>query len=201
MRTRQSLAMAYVKGGRFVEARRVLEEAVAAQPANQILTNALARVLATAPDGRARDGRRALELAQKLFEATRIPETGETYAMALAEAGRFDEAIKLQQETIVAIERSAAQVSRDFVTGNLAQYQKHQPSGAPLHLSTQPRGLPTPCQRPGTRLRLRKDHAHVHQDNAHSCGRSSVVSRCAARSGHACAAGYADHRGRIGRRG
>jgi len=130
MRMRQSLAMAYVKGGRFVEARKILEESLAAQPANQIVTNALARVLATAPDPRARDARRALELAQKLFEATRIPETGQTYAMALAESGRFDEAIKLQQETIIAIERSGAQVSKEFVTGNLARYQKHQPARA-----------------------------------------------------------------------
>ena len=128
MRMRHSLVMAYVRGGQLADARRVLEEGLAAQPNNQIFINTLARVLATAPDRRVRDGPRALQMAQKLFEAARVPDVGQTYAMALAEVGRFDEATKLQQETIIAAERSGAAISKAFLAGNLARYQRRQPA-------------------------------------------------------------------------
>jgi hypothetical protein len=49
------------------------------------VTNALARVLATAPDAKVRDSPRALQLSKALFERTKSPEVGQTYAMALAE--------------------------------------------------------------------------------------------------------------------
>jgi tetratricopeptide (TPR) repeat protein len=127
-RIRYSLAMAYVKAGRCAEARKVFEEGLAAQPGYQTYINALARILATAPDAAVRDGSRALQLAKALFEATRNPDVGLTYAMALAEAGHFDEATKLQRETIIAFERSKAEGSKPFMARNLALYERRQPS-------------------------------------------------------------------------
>lgn len=128
LRMLHSLAMAYVKGARLADARKVLEDGLAEQPANQVFVNALARVLATASDARVRDGARALDMAQKLFAAARVPEAGQTYAMALAEVGRFDEAARLQQETIVAVARSGAAVSGVFLAENLALYQRRRPA-------------------------------------------------------------------------
>jgi tetratricopeptide (TPR) repeat protein len=127
-RMQYSLAMAYVKAGSMSDARRTLESGLAAQPGNQLFQNALARILATAPQDDVRDGVRALQIAKALFEQTRSPEVGQTYAMALAENGRFDEATKLQQETIIAYERSRMEVSKPFLQRNLALYRQRRPA-------------------------------------------------------------------------
>jgi tetratricopeptide (TPR) repeat protein len=127
-RMQYSLALADVKAGRYADARKVLEAALEANPGNQPLVNALARILATSPDPSARDGPRALQMAKALFEATRSPEVGITYAMAFAQTGNFDEAVKLQQETIIAFERAKLDVSKPFLERNLALYQRRQPS-------------------------------------------------------------------------
>ena len=126
-RMEMSLAMALVRTGEFKDARAVLETAASAQPDNYAIANALARLLATARDAQLRDGPRALSLAQRVFEATRSPEVGQTYAMALAENGRFDEAIKLQQETLIAYERSKLPVFRPALERNLERYQRREP--------------------------------------------------------------------------
>ena len=52
-----------------------------------MFTHALARLLATSPDEKVRDGRRAMDLVQQMLQRGRSIELGETYAMALAELG------------------------------------------------------------------------------------------------------------------
>lgn len=123
-----SLAMALVKANRHAEARKVLEEAHAAEPRSAEVTNSLARVLATAPQPSTRDAARSLDLAKTLFEATKSLAVGQTYAMALAENGRFGEATVLQQETIIGYERSRAPVDRNFLERNLRLYQLKKPA-------------------------------------------------------------------------
>ena len=127
-RMQYSLALADIKAGHFADARRVLEEALTANPGNQTFTNALARILATAPEASVRDGPRALQMAKTLFDATRSPEVGVTYAMALAQNGNFDEAVKLQRETMIAFERAKLEVSKPFLQRNLARYERREPS-------------------------------------------------------------------------
>src|SRR5882672_8496328 len=127
-RMQMSLAMALVRDGKRADARAVLEAALAGQPDNLAVANALARILATASEPSVRDGARALELARKVFEATRSPEVGQTYAMALAETGNFPEAAKLQRETLIAYERSKAAVFRPALERNLERYQRNQPA-------------------------------------------------------------------------
>ena len=125
---RYSLAMAYVRANRFADARKLLEEGLAEQPDQRVYTNALARILATAPDAAVRDAPRALQMAKALFEATRNPDVGLTYAMAMAANADFVEATKLQKETIIAFERSKAPGSAAFMARNLALYERRQPS-------------------------------------------------------------------------
>lgn len=127
-RIAHSLAIALLKMGRYAEARRTLESALAAQPESGDLINSLARLLATAPEAPVRDGARALELAASLFQATRSLAVGQTYAMALAENGRFEEAVKLQQETIIGYQRSGTPVDESFLERNLRSYQKRKPA-------------------------------------------------------------------------
>jgi hypothetical protein len=62
-------------------------------------------VLAAAPDASVRDGARALDLARSLVERETTIDHVETLAMALAELGRFDDAIHWQER---AIERETA---------------------------------------------------------------------------------------------
>jgi len=127
-RMQMSLAMAYVKVRRYADARRLLEAMLAEQASNAEAANALARVLATAPEASVRDGPRALQLAQTLFQSTRNPDIGQTYAMALAENGEFEKAATLQNETIIVYERMKAPADKDFLTRNLQHYQKQQPT-------------------------------------------------------------------------
>ena len=67
-----------------------------------------------------------MQIAKALFEQTLSPEVGQTYAMALAETGRFTDAVSLQQETIIAYQRSKADVSKPFLERNLASYQRRE---------------------------------------------------------------------------
>jgi len=119
-----SLAMALIRAGRHAEARKVLETAYAQEPRNAELTNALARLLATAPQASVRDGPRALKMAKALFEATRSLTVGQTYAMAFAETGNFAEAVKLHQETIIGYQRSGSPVDQAFLQRNLRLYEQ-----------------------------------------------------------------------------
>ena len=127
-RIAHSLAMALLKSGQHAQARRMLEDALATQPQNGELMNSLARILATAPLPDVRDGERALALSKPLFEATRSLAVGQTYAMALAANGRFEEAVKLQQETIIGYERSGTPVDKSFLERNLGRYRGRLPA-------------------------------------------------------------------------
>jgi tetratricopeptide (TPR) repeat protein len=154
-RMQMSLAMALVRSGKRAEARSVLEAALAEQPDNLAIGNALARLLATAPEPTVRDGPRSLELARKVFDATRSPEVGQTYAMALAETGHYAEAVKLQQETLIAYERSRAPVFRPALERNLERYRRNEPARegwAPEDPIFEPRSpaarLASPAERP-----------------------------------------------------
>ena len=127
-RIQMSLALADVKSGRYDAARKVLEAALEQHPGSAEIINTLARVLATAPAGSVRDGPRALALAKALFESTKNPEVGQTYAMALAETGNFDQAVVLQRETIIVYEHSGGAQRKPFLERNLAEYVRRRPT-------------------------------------------------------------------------
>ncbi|MEM9598134.1 MAG: tetratricopeptide repeat protein [Acidobacteriota bacterium] len=99
-RPRVGAAAALSLGGRFGEALALLETAAVELPGSPAVARALARALATAPDPELRQGERALALARQLFRAFGGPEHGETVAMAMAAAGRFDEAVDWQQRLL-----------------------------------------------------------------------------------------------------
>jgi tetratricopeptide (TPR) repeat protein len=128
IRMRLSLAMADVKAGRYGDARKELEDSLKVQAGNAEITNTLARILATAPEAGVRDGPRALKLAKPLFESTRDPDVGQTYAMALAETGGFPQAVVLQRETIIVFEHTDKQALKPFLQKNLALYQQRKPA-------------------------------------------------------------------------
>jgi tetratricopeptide (TPR) repeat protein len=122
------LAMALVKAGRRAAARDALEEALAGQPESKAIGNALARLLATAPERGVRDSSRALGLSRALFRSTRAPDVLQTHAMALAASGRFEEAVEMQRNAISAAQSTGASRSERFLAENLARYQRHLPA-------------------------------------------------------------------------
>lgn len=130
-RIRLSLSYALLRSGQFAEARKQLEAGLAEDGRNQSIANALARVLASAPDASLRDGQRAVSIAKPLFEATKSPEAGQTFAMAMAETGDFDQAVKLQQETLIVYDRMGAPGMKPFLERNLTLYQQKKPSREP----------------------------------------------------------------------
>jgi hypothetical protein len=69
-------------------------------PDSVVLLHALARLLASAEDPEVRDGERALDLAQRTLRAGTTPSRLETLAMASAEVGQYDEAVRLQRRVI-----------------------------------------------------------------------------------------------------
>lgn len=128
---------------RYAEARAALERAYAAsiergRPSGD-LANALARVLATAPEATVRDGARALELAGELFAARADAEHAETLAMALAETGDFQSAMRLQEALVARAREAGAEPLAEHYAAGLADYRQGQPARAPWN-----RRLPPP---------------------------------------------------------
>jgi tetratricopeptide (TPR) repeat protein len=83
--------------GRYGEARVRLNEALRIFSHDARLAHLQARLLATAPDPRVRDGRLALEVASRLDQAVGDLRIRETLAMAHAEMGQLDRARELQR--------------------------------------------------------------------------------------------------------
>jgi tetratricopeptide (TPR) repeat protein len=123
-------AMALVRLGRYREARDRLEAGVKEYPGQLGFAHALARVLAAAPDDRVRDGRRAVALASALMKAQRSPSLTETMAMAQAEVGRFDEAVRWQRQAIDLAQQSGRTDVRRL-TETLQLYESRRPSRTP----------------------------------------------------------------------
>jgi tetratricopeptide (TPR) repeat protein len=123
-------AMGLVRLGRYAEARERLQQAAKSFPDQSGFAHALARVLAAAPDERVRDGSRALAITTGLAKTQRTPGLAETMAMALAELGRFDEAVKSQREAM-AMSQQAPPALRARLAENLRSYENRRPCRVP----------------------------------------------------------------------
>jgi tetratricopeptide (TPR) repeat protein len=115
-------AMCLVHLERWTAARDELEGAVGVLPDQPALAHALARILVSAPDDAVRDARRAMVLLGPLARQGQNTEVAETIAMALAEAGRFDEAIEWQRKAIEVVRSRGGDAGR--MQENLALYER-----------------------------------------------------------------------------
>lgn len=116
---------------RHTEARDVLVEALKAYPDELEYVHALARLMAASPDASVRDGQRALALVQRLMKGNATAQVGETLAMALAELGRFDQAVQVQREVMFATEKAGATDIGGAMAANLKRYESRQPARSP----------------------------------------------------------------------
>ncbi len=131
-------AMTLVHVGRHREARDRFEAARRGAPDTAAITHGLARLLATAPDGRVRDGARAMTLVQELLRQGRTLDLGETMAMTLAELGEYDRAAAVQRDLITAARRAGLAPAVARLGANLARYERHLPCRTPWTLDEMP---------------------------------------------------------------
>ena len=109
-----------------------VEEGHEILPQNVRLAEALARLLAACPVDSLRDGNRALKIASRVVSTERTMFTVEAHAMSLAEMGRFDEAVALQEECLAVAQREAREDLQVVLKRNMALYQKQLPSRRPF---------------------------------------------------------------------
>jgi tetratricopeptide (TPR) repeat protein len=140
-----NLGNALLRKGRVEEALAHYQAAIEAQPSNAYLFNNLAWALATCPQASARNGARAVELAQ---QAERLSGSKDarilvTLAAAYAEAGRFAEAVKAAER---ALELSNAQTNSayaELLREHIRLYQSGSPFRDTGHTNAAPNpGLP-----------------------------------------------------------
>ena len=95
-RALRGLGDAMLNIGRQAEAIAFFEKAIKLEPSDDGILNNLAWVLATSPDAKLRNGRRAIQLATEACKLTeyKLPHVLSTLAAAYAETGDFDNAVK-----------------------------------------------------------------------------------------------------------
>ena len=124
-------AMALVRLARYAEARDRLVEGMTVHPDEPIFRQALARILAAAPDDDVRDGERAWKLVEATSKENSHPGTFETLAMVLAELGHFDLALDWQRLAMSAAARAGRPDVAQKMAANLARYVQRQPCRVP----------------------------------------------------------------------
>ena len=130
LQARFNLGLMLFETGRYAEARHALDDALGRFPGDIATRHLLARLLAVSPDDAVRDGARAVKLAQSVVDQQPALDHLETLAMALAEAGRFDDAVLWQQRALEQ-ERQAAGGNSPQRLDRLALYRARQPLRAP----------------------------------------------------------------------
>lgn len=109
----------------------ILEAALQAIPTDTNLTHALARLLAAASSPSVRDGQRAVALAEGVFRSRPSLDHAETLAMAYAEVGDFEQAVRWQSEVLARARRAGDSRRADAAARRLELYQDRQPIRSP----------------------------------------------------------------------
>ncbi len=131
-----NLGLALFRQGRMDEAIAQYQKALEIKPADPAVHNNLAWLLATCPEASLRNGKKAVELARQANALTgrEDPLMLHTLAAALAEAGRFSEALETAQRAL----RLAEAQSNTGLAGQLQLEMKLYQAGSPYHLPAQP---------------------------------------------------------------
>lgn len=124
-------AMAAVALRRYATARDRLSQGVNDHPDEPAFAHALARLLAAAPDGPIRDGRRAMAVMQKLSNEQQRLDFGETMAMAMAEVGEYTQAVAWQHAAIDAAAVAGHGDLAQRMAQNLRLYEQGKPCRVP----------------------------------------------------------------------
>lgn len=121
-----------------------LEKSYARYPQRLQTVAMLAYLLAASPQPNLRNGARALELAQLVYEASGSLEHGALVAMALAELGRCRDAAEWQRKLISAEERQGKTELLAGLKRELERYERGQPCRPPSETHAQDSSPSTP---------------------------------------------------------
>lgn len=135
---RVALASVLLRAGKDADARARLEEGLARLPNSEALAQLLVRVLASSSQPGVRDGKKALEIARRLFAAGSNPDREEAMALALGETGRYAEAAEHQRRALAGV--PAGSPNRSRLERCLELYGRGEPCRAPG--ATAPPGPP-----------------------------------------------------------
>lgn len=126
---RHNRAIAAFQLGHFAEARRLYEEVLARDDAQTGTLNNLAWLLATCPDDAVRDGSKALELTQTALRQAggRHAVLERTQAAALAECGRFSEAVTVADAAFQLAAQSGNKALADSLRDQITLYRSQKP--------------------------------------------------------------------------
>ncbi len=110
----------------------VLEAGLERMPASGGIAFALARLLAGSPEAKLRNGERAYELAQGVYNVEPSPRHAQLVAQSLAELDRCDEAARWQQKVVDAAVEDGVSEGLEILVADLEMYQR----GTPCRLPT-----------------------------------------------------------------
>ena len=116
---------------RYAEARRRLEQSRGAFPDDMAIQNALARILAAAPDEASRDRDRAVEIGRRIATEPISLDSAVTLAMVAAENGEFGPALQLQRQAIEWARRLGHSATVRALEADLERYEQRRPSRMP----------------------------------------------------------------------
>lgn len=145
---RFGMAMALVRLMRHGEALERLRAAADLHPEETAFPLAIARLLAASPDPSVRDGQEALHLTQEIAEQHDTTAVAETLAMALAELGRYEEAIAWQRRAMAGAAAAGRGDVAQRMAANLALYRRSTPCRTPWS-DDDPEHRPGPPVEPG----------------------------------------------------
>ncbi|MEZ5299128.1 MAG: hypothetical protein R3F11_00405 [Verrucomicrobiales bacterium] len=123
-------AAAALREGKFTAARERYEEAIRIYPGGYHVLSNLCYLLATCPDKAIRDGKRAVELAERLLATVGDNPSGEhlaNAAAAFAEAGNFPRAQELVARAIAKAEESGQEQQKAALLEVQASYAESKP--------------------------------------------------------------------------
>lgn len=118
--------------GQYREALEVLERGFQTVPSSVALIAAQARMLAASPDPSLRDADRALDLAERAWAAETSFPHARTMILALAEAGRCEEAAQWQQRMMDVMEQQGMDPMDPTLAADLARYREGAPCRPPM---------------------------------------------------------------------
>jgi tetratricopeptide (TPR) repeat protein len=129
----RNLAQAYARLHRPADAVAQFLESLRYEPDNVAALNGAAWILATSTDASVRDGARARALAEKAVQLTgrRDADSLDNLAVALAELGRFDEAMAVTMDAAAAARASGQAAMLGDLQQRLIAYRAHQPIRVP----------------------------------------------------------------------
>ncbi|MGP8200845.1 MAG: tetratricopeptide repeat protein [Limisphaerales bacterium] len=135
-KAQNNLGNAFLQKGNAAEAIAHFQQAMQLEPDDPWVKNNLAWLLATSAEASLRDGDKAVQLAREANELAggENPIILHTLAAALAESGRFSEAVETAQRAL----RLAEPQSNARLAGQLQPEMKLYQAGRPFHISPKP---------------------------------------------------------------